>query len=148
MRTVRNAAMAAALLLAAAGCSVTRIVAKVDQNPLKQVAEKAAVHYSVTWVDDNTLKLRDTWNWYSLLTLSHNAFRADLQYDGKQLHGTFYLKTRPLLAVLLPFYAIYTSPNAAGLLLRPALRTQMREVLDWAGVKPSGDEEKFQWGSP
>jgi hypothetical protein len=134
--------MAAALLLAAAGCSVTRIVAKVDQNPLKQVAEKAAAHYSVTWVDDSTLKLRDGWFWHSVLAIGYSAFRADLHYGKNELEGTFYLKSHQFLMWWWPF-CLDTSGSFVGAALKPAMRTQMHEILDWAGVAKSDRQERY-----
>jgi len=140
MRTLR-VAFVAILAWAVVGCSVTRIISKVDQNPLKQVAEKASRHYTVKWDGENKLRLRDAWFWHSVLALGYSAFYADLTYTDKQLDSKFYLKSRQLF-LLIPMY-LDTSPGLVGAALKPAMRTQMHEILDWAGVAKSERLERY-----
>ena len=140
-------ALACLLALAGAGCSTTRVVSRVAENPLTSVAEKAKSDYSVTWVDENTLELSKPCVWHSILTLGYTARHADLHYTDKRLEGAYYVRMNNPLTLFLPV-CVDTSDSAGSWLLRifflpPAMEKRMHEVLDWAGAAPDDRTETY-----
>ena len=130
-------------LVVLSGCSATHIVSRVETNPLPQVAEKAQGDYKVTWVDPTTLHLRDSWLTHSLLSLGYTAFHAKLHYADNRLESTFYLKTNNLDTFYFSVY-VDTGKGAWGLLLKPLIRSEMNEILDWAGVAQDDRTETYR----
>ena len=96
-----------------AGCSqVTHFEGHVAGNPLQQIAEQAAPEFKATWVDDNTLLLRDLWPIHSIFSIGYTTFNADLQYTSGQLQGDFYLQSNQILNLLIPRWRTCVIRNA------------------------------------
>jgi hypothetical protein len=135
---ISRSARAAAILpvVLAVGCAATYATGRVAGNPLPEVARKAADKgdsYAVTWIDDNTLRLRDTWPTHSIFSLGWTAFIAELYYADQTLDGRFYLRSNQIGLLFIPTY-LDAEPGFVGGALKPYMRKQMKEILDWAGV--------------
>jgi hypothetical protein len=115
------------------GCGVTNIRSRVDSNPLKNIAEKASRDYSVEWIDDETLKISDWWPTHSILSLGYSAFHADLHYSDTVLEGDYYLQSNQL-GMLFITTTIDAGPGSFGGALKPYMRSQIDEVLGYAGT--------------
>jgi len=104
-----------------------------DLNPLKNIAEKASKDYSVTWINDNTLEISDWWPTHSILSLGYTAFHANLHYSENLLEGDYYLQSNQL-GLLFITHTIDAGPGLYGGGLKPYMRSQIDEILGFAGT--------------
>lgn len=123
-----------ASLILFCGCAqVTNIRTQMDSNPLKNIAQGAANDYSVTWVNDNTLEITDFWPTHSIFSLGYTAFHANLTYSGNELEGDYYLQSNQLGLLFIPVL-LDAGPGSGGLLLKPYMKTEINEILGFAGT--------------
>jgi hypothetical protein len=114
-----------------AGASYVR--ATVQDNPLQRVAERAQEEWSVERVDENTLRLRDSWPIHSVFALGYSASYANLFYDpsGSELYFQYYFKSFQPLTLWIP-YSIDAEPGFVGGALKPIMNQQIDDILKWS----------------
>ena len=131
-----RAALLTSFVVLIAGCSITHFSVPMSSNPLEQVATQAAEEYNVSWVDETTLTLTETWPLHSIFSIGYTAFHANLHYSAGQLEGDFYLQSNQVGFLFIPIY-IDTGPGFFGLALKPTMRGQMDQILGFAGTSTS-----------
>ena len=120
------------------GCTATHLTAFAEDNPLPQIAEKAAEDYKVDRIDDNTLELRDTWVLSSIGGLGWYTSHANLQYnpDENKLYMKYYLRSIALWTLYIPSY-LDAEPGLVGGAMKSTMNSQIDEILKWGKIDRS-----------
>lgn len=122
--------------LAAYGCTgASYIKATVPDNPIQRVAQEAEPEWSVERIDENTLRLRDSWPIHSLFALGYSASYAHLFYDPSvpELNIQYYFKSYQPTTLWIPF-SIDAEPGFTGGALKPTMNQQIEDILRWSGA--------------
>ena len=131
-------------LLAVMGCQVTHVQAKVADNPLERIADRAGPKYQMAWTGDDRLELRDNWIVYSIEVIGWGSFHANLHYEDGILHGEFYTRAISPLFLFIPIYQpTATSFDWSGVDYRRRARILQTEILSWAGLVEDGWDESI-----
>lgn len=119
--------------LVALGCSASYIRASISDNPLQRVAQEAREEWSVEQVNEQTLRLRNSWPIYSVFALGYGASHANLFYDpsGSELSVQYYFEGFTLMTLWIPI-SIDAEPGLFGLALKPIMNRQIDDILRWS----------------
>ncbi len=134
-----------AFVLTTYGCSATYIQAKVTDNPLDRVEQKAQDDWTIRRLNQNTLEISDAWPFHSIGSFGYSASHANLVYDetASVLNIQYYFQTNPLLTLWIPT-TLDAEPGLWGALLKPIMNDQIRQILRWSGAsvisRRSGDK--------
>ena len=118
------------------GCSsATYIQAKVVDNPLDRIEQKAQEDWTVKRTSANSLQLSDAWPFHSVGALGYSASHANLVYDNtaSMLDLQYYLQSNQLLTLFLPM-TLDAEPGAWGALLKPTMNDQITDILRWGNA--------------
>ena len=118
-------------VVSTSGCYATYIIADVPGNTLKRVAARAAEDYTVIWIDDDILELRDTWVTQSIIAGGWVTFHARLHYQDSKLFCMFYVRWYELFTAYFPVY-FDTWFAPAGLYMS---EDQINDIMGWAGAR-------------
>lgn len=130
MRTILGVVAALAL----GGCSTTTFLTDSEATSLERVAERAsAAGWSIGEHTDTTLRISETWPWYSAASIGYAAFHADIVRTPPRVEFRLYLQANGLGTLWFPT-RIDADDGFYGLALKPAIRRSAHQVLDWADV--------------
>ena len=145
---MRCLALSTTLLISTlvSGCSTaTHISARVaaGTKPLDAIAKSAAAEYAVDRIDDNRLRLRDSWVWSSIGGIGYYASIANLHHDpaSNKLHLEYYLRANPLMTLWIPV-ALHAEPGFVGGALKGTMNGQINDILGWANATSESRSEQ------
>jgi hypothetical protein len=124
------------VVLGTFGCSsATYIQAKVADNPLDRIEQKAQEDWTVKRTSANSLQLSDAWPFHSVAAFGYSASHANLVYDdtASMLDVQYYLQTNQLFTLFLPI-TLDAEPGAWGAALKPTMNDQITDILRWGNA--------------
>lgn len=116
-----------------AGCSSTYITARATENPLDAVAASAADEYAVERIDENTLRLRDSWVWSSIGGIGWYRSVALLHFNeaSSELQIRYELRANGWWTLWFTT-CLHAEKGSFGAALKSTMNGQIRDILNWA----------------